>query len=61
VELANAMLYSSFTGKAVDVPMDSAAYEHRLMELIRASAVEKANKDTIAPDVATSFNITPKK
>jgi predicted dehydrogenase len=61
VELANAMLYSSFTGNPVNLPMDGAAYEASLMEKIAASKVEKSTKDVIAEDVATSFNITPAK
>lgn len=41
VELANAMLYSSFTGAPVDIPLDSAAYEAHLKELIANSRFEK--------------------
>jgi predicted dehydrogenase len=61
VELANAMLYSSFTGQSVMVPMDSAAYEQKLMQLIRESRFEKDTTDKIAGDVDSSFNITPSK
>jgi len=41
VELANAMLYSAFTGQPVDVPLDGAAYEAKLKELIANSRFEK--------------------
>jgi len=37
VELANAMLYSTFTGKTVELPLDGAAYERHLKERIAAS------------------------
>ena len=37
VELANAMLYSGLTGKAVELPLDSRAYERKLKQLIRQS------------------------
>jgi predicted dehydrogenase len=37
VELANAMLYSTFTGKTVELPLDGAAYERHLQQLIAAS------------------------
>jgi predicted dehydrogenase len=61
VELANAMLFSTFTNQAIDLPMDGAAYEQVLFEQIHRSSIEKETKDNIAPDVATSFNITPSK
>ncbi len=41
VELANAMLYSSFTGETVNLPLDGAAYEAKLKELIANSRFEK--------------------
>jgi predicted dehydrogenase len=37
VELANAMLYSSFTGQTVELPLDGAAYARQLEELIGKS------------------------
>jgi predicted dehydrogenase len=37
VELANAMLYSTFTGKTVELPLDGAAYERHLQGLIATS------------------------
>lgn len=41
VELANAMLYSAWTGQAVDVPLDAAAYESALKEKIANSTIKK--------------------
>ena len=41
VELCNAMLYSSFTGKTVDLPLDPAAYERHLKKLIKTSTFKK--------------------
>jgi predicted dehydrogenase len=41
VELANAMLYSSFTGKAVDLPLNARAYENHLKKLISGSRFKK--------------------
>ena len=37
IELANAMLYSGLMGQTIDLPLDSAAYEKKLNELIAAS------------------------
>ena len=37
VELANAMLYSTFTNQTVELPLDAQAYEHQLMKLIAES------------------------
>jgi len=37
VELANAMLYSTFTGQTVDLPLDAEAYERQLAKLIDSS------------------------
>jgi predicted dehydrogenase len=61
VELANAMLFSAFTGSPVDLPMDAAAYEQKLQQLIQESRFEKTTTDTFASDVDSSFNITPSK
>ena len=41
VELCNSMLYSSFTGKTVDLPLDPAAYERHLKKLIKNSTFKK--------------------
>ncbi len=59
VELANAMLYSSFTGKTVDLPLDPAAYERHLKKLIRNSTFKKAvNHDTSAKEVDMTASST---
>ena len=41
VELANAMIYSSLIGDAVELPLDGEAYETRLKQLIAESRFEK--------------------
>jgi predicted dehydrogenase len=41
VELANVILYSSLLGQTVELPMDSAAYEAKLNELIASSTHRK--------------------
>ncbi|MEW6306795.1 MAG: Gfo/Idh/MocA family oxidoreductase [Verrucomicrobiota bacterium] len=41
VELANAILYSSLIGQTVDLPLDGAAYEAKLNQLIAESKFEK--------------------
>ena len=40
VELANAMLYSTFTGETVAMPLDGKAYERQLKKLIASSKVK---------------------
>ena len=42
VELANAMLYSTFTGGTVALPLDAAAYERHLHQLIDSSKLTPA-------------------
>jgi len=42
VTLANAILASSFEGRAVDLPLDGDAYERKLAELIASSTTTKA-------------------
>jgi hypothetical protein len=41
VELANVMLYSSLMDQTIELPLDSAAYENKLNQLIAASKIEK--------------------
>jgi predicted dehydrogenase len=41
VELANAMVYSSLTGRTVDLPLDGAAWQQKLDELIAQSDAAK--------------------
>jgi predicted dehydrogenase len=55
VELANVMLYSSLLGQTVELPMDSAAYEGRLNDLIAGSKAEKKVVEITQEDFATSF------
>jgi predicted dehydrogenase len=56
VELGNAMLFSSLTGKTVELPMNSAAYKKRLMKLIKESKLEKKVQETITQDMTQSFH-----
>ncbi len=56
VELGNAMLYSSLTGKTVELPMNSAAYKRRLKKLIKESKLQKKEvRENIKTDVTQSF------
>lgn len=57
VELANAMLYSAFTGKTVEMPLDGKAYERHLKKLIAGSKAKKkgSRKTAAAGDFAQSF------
>ena len=55
VELANAILYSSLQGQTVDLPLDSAAYEKKLNQLIAGSKTEKKVVEASAEDFANSF------
>jgi predicted dehydrogenase len=58
VELANGMLFSSFLGKTVELPLDAAAYEKQLQKLIRTSTFKKKKpaKAAKAEGMGTSFN-----
>lgn len=55
VELANVMLYSSLLGQTVELPMDSAAYERKLQQLIAESKFEKKVQPVSAEDFTKSF------
>ena len=55
VELANVMVYSGLLGQAVDLPMDSAAWEDKLNELITNSTHEKKTEEVSSEDFAASF------
>ena len=57
VELANAMLYSGLTESTVELPLDGAAFEATLQDLIRNSTMKKKGSNTIASaqDMADSF------
>ncbi|HEV2394573.1 MAG TPA: Gfo/Idh/MocA family oxidoreductase [Verrucomicrobiae bacterium] len=55
VELANVMLYSSLVGRTIELPMDGAAYEKTLNQLIADSRVEKKVVEVSNEDFAKSF------
>jgi len=55
VELANAMLLSSFTHRAVDLPIDAEVYAKELRERIAQSAVIKTENAEPASDMTGSF------
>jgi len=56
VELANVMLYSSLLGRPVELPMDSAAYEKTLQQLIAASKFQKKAVEVSPEDFTQSFH-----
>ena len=55
VELANVLLYSSLIHQSVELPMDSAAWEGKLNQLIAESRHEKKVVETTAEDFTKSF------
>ncbi len=55
VELANVLLYSSLIDETVVLPMDSAAYERKLNELIAGSSGKKIVREVSNEDFAKSF------
>ena len=55
VELANVMVYSSLENQTVELPMDSAAWESKLNQLIATSNVQKKVVQVEAADFASSF------
>ncbi len=55
VELANAMVYSALQDQTVPLPLDSAAWETKLNQLIAASKLEKKVMQVEASDFASSF------
>jgi predicted dehydrogenase len=56
IELANVMLYSSLIGQTVELPLDGAAYQRKLEELIRQSKTEKRVVEVSAEDFTKSFH-----
>ena len=56
VELSNAILYSSLENKTVELPLDAAAYEKKLSQLISESKFEKKVVQTAGEDFTKSFN-----
>ncbi len=55
IELANVMLYSSLIGQTVALPMDGAAYEKKLSELIAGSKIQKKVVEISTEDFTKSF------
>ena len=55
VELANAMVYSSLLGGTIEMPMDGAAWEKKLNQLIAGSKIEKKVVKVATDDFASSF------
>jgi predicted dehydrogenase len=55
IELANAMLYSGLIHQTVELPLDSAAYEKKLNELIASSTIQKKVVKTSNEDFTKSF------
>ena len=56
VELANAMLYSGLLNQTVTLPLDAAAFETKLNQLIANSKFKKQTAEVSADDFAQSFN-----
>ena len=49
------ILYSSLMGQTVELPMDSAAYEKKLNQLIADSKIEKKVVEVTNEDFTKSF------
>jgi predicted dehydrogenase len=56
VELANAILSSSLQGQPVELPLDGAAFEQQLLELIASSTFEKGEVREAEVDLEDSFS-----
>ena len=56
VELANAILYSSLTNQTIELPLDGAAYEQKLNQLIAESRFEKKVVESAGEDFTKSFS-----
>src|SRR5947207_8154641 len=56
VELANVILFSSLLEQTVKLPMDSAAYEKKLNQLIAESKLQKKVVEVSNEDFTKSFN-----
>jgi predicted dehydrogenase len=55
IELANVLLYSGLMDRTIELPLDSAAYEKKLNELIAASNFEKKVAPVSTEDFTGSF------
>jgi predicted dehydrogenase len=56
VELANVILYSSLLEQPIDLPLDGAAFERKLFELIETSTFEKGEVRLAEADIEDSFS-----
>ena len=56
VDLANVLLYSSLVDQTINLPMDGAAFEAKLQQLIDESTHEKKVLEISDEDFASSFN-----
>ena len=56
VELANSILYSSLTNQTIELPLDSAAYEAKLKDLIVHSTHVKKVREVDSGDFSKSFS-----
>ncbi len=57
VELATSMLYSSFTGTTVELPLDPVVYEEHLKKLIATSKFQKKSSGSgVSVDLSNTFN-----
>lgn len=56
VELANSILYSSLIDQTINLPMDAAAFEAKLNDLIANSKFEKKFVKSTAQDFTASFH-----
>ena len=55
VELANSMLFSSLAGQTIELPLNGAAYEAKLQQLITESRFEKKVVEINGEDFTKSF------
>jgi predicted dehydrogenase len=55
VELANVMIYSSLLDQTLELPMDGAAWEKKLNQLIAESKIEKKVVKVATDDFVSSF------
>ena len=55
MELANVMVYSGLINETVDLPMDSAAWETKLNDLIANSTHEKKVVEVSNEDFTASY------
>lgn len=56
VEMANAIMLSSFNKRMIDLPIDADEYENKLKELIKTSRYVKKVSDAVDTDMSKSFS-----